>query len=79
MFPGCLGATEMDSAGEHKGKWHPLAISTPLVAVRDLCVCDLGVMLAKPGIVYSRPHWRSLAGTRRAGKRSTVQKCGDQG
>ena len=83
MFPVCLGAIEMGSAGQHKGNWHPLAISIPLVRVRDtardLCVCDLGVMLGKPDIVYSRPHQRSLAGTGRAGTRSIVQECGHRG
>lgn len=80
MFPVCLGAIEVESAGEHKGNGHLLAISILLVRVRDPardCVCDLGVMLGKPGIVYSRPHWRSLAGMGRAGTRSIVQRCGD--
>ena len=81
MFPVCLGALEMDSGGEHKGNWCPLAISISLVAVadwaRDLCIGDLGVTLGKQGSVYSRPHWRSLEARGSAGLRSIVQKWGD--
>lgn len=65
MFPVCLEATEMDSGGEHKRNWHALANYISLVA-RDLCICDLGVMLRNQGTVGSRPPWGCLGERGRA-------------
>lgn len=79
MSPVCLAATEMYSGGEHRGNWHPRAICLSFVAVRDsardLCICDLGVMLGKVGIVDARTHWRSLRGRGRPG----LQRWGAEG
>lgn len=84
MFPVCLGAIEMGSAGDHKGKWHPLAISIPLVTVRDpardLCVCDLRVMLGKPGRVCSPDHTGGAWGERGGqGREALCRSAGIEG